>query len=161
MPEIHKTPLPGIGIRHEFDTDDGSRLGVITHHSGTKEILVYDRDDPDQCRNILRLAAQDAQALAEILGGSQVTEQLSNLQQTVEGLTIDWFQIKDADSAAGKTIGSMEMRSRIGVTIVAVIHEEEATAVPQAEFVLSVGDTVVVIGKPDGIKKAIEILRNG
>ncbi len=161
MPEIHKTPLPGIGIRHEFETDDGSRLGVITHHSGTKEILVYDRDDPDQCHNVLRLAAQDAQALAEILGGSQVTEQLSNLQQTVEGLTIDWFQIKDSDSAAGKPIGSMEMRSRIGVTIVAVIHKEEATAVPQAEFVLSVDDTVVVIGKPDGIKKAIEILQNG
>ncbi len=161
MPDIHKTPLPGVGIRHEFTADDGTRVGVITHHSGTKEILVYDQDDPDQCRNILRLAAQDAQALAEILGGSQVTEQLSNLQQSIEGITIDWFQIKDSNSAVGKTIGRMELRSRIGVTIVAVIHEEEATAVPQADFELSVGDTVVVIGKSDGIEKAIKILQNG
>lgn len=34
--EVHRTPLPGIGLRHEFVTERGRRVGVISHRSGRR-----------------------------------------------------------------------------------------------------------------------------
>ena len=52
MAEIRETQLPGVGVRHEFTTDSGQALGVISHRGGRKEILIYDRDDPDACSGV-------------------------------------------------------------------------------------------------------------
>ncbi len=161
VPEIHETMLPGIGIRYEFVTSSGIRIGVISHHSGDKELLVYDEDDPDSCTEVMRIDANDARALAEVLGGSQVVEKLTNLQQKVEGLTIDWLQIKESSAVVGRSIGSLELRSKVGVTIVALIHNGESTAVPLPSVELHAGDTAVMVGKPDAIRNALKILQNG
>ena len=31
MGEVQETQLPGVGVRHEFDTHRGDRVGVIVH----------------------------------------------------------------------------------------------------------------------------------
>ena len=48
---IQETTLPGVGVRHEFTTDNGDRIGVITHHAGNRDVLVYDKMDPDIARS--------------------------------------------------------------------------------------------------------------
>jgi TrkA domain protein len=68
--------VPGVGVRHDFTTSDGTRVGMLTHDSGERELLVYDERDPDECRTSLRLSEDDARALADLLGGSQVIEHL-------------------------------------------------------------------------------------
>ena len=52
MADVRETKLPGVGVRHEFTTDDGTDLGVLVHHDGRREILVYDSDDPDACSSL-------------------------------------------------------------------------------------------------------------
>ena len=47
MAEIDETELPGIGVRREFTTRGGMRLGVIATRTGSRDLLLYDRDDPD------------------------------------------------------------------------------------------------------------------
>ena len=49
MADVRETKLPGVGVRHEFTTADGTDIGVLVHHDGRREILVYDSDDPDAC----------------------------------------------------------------------------------------------------------------
>ncbi len=46
MTEIEETPLPGVGVRHEFTTANGERLAVLTHRNGRREIAIYDRVTP-------------------------------------------------------------------------------------------------------------------
>ena len=70
MAEIAETMLPGVGVRHEFTTSGGERVAVLTHRNGRREIAVYGRADPDACRTVLHLDADDARSLAEVLGGS-------------------------------------------------------------------------------------------
>lgn len=68
MREFTETPLPGVGVRHEFTSGAGRRVAVVSHRSGRRELALYRRDDPDACRTILELDADDAATLAQILG---------------------------------------------------------------------------------------------
>jgi K+/H+ antiporter YhaU regulatory subunit KhtT len=34
MAKVKETTLPGVGVRHEFVTHGGDRMGTITHRSG-------------------------------------------------------------------------------------------------------------------------------
>lgn len=162
MPRIEETQLPGVGLRHDFTTRSGDRVGVITHRTGRRELLIYDRSDPDSCRDVVRLDEDEGHVLAEALGGSQVAESLGTmLQQSVEGLTIDWLSVGSSWECAGHTVAETELRARTGVTIVAVVRDGETVASPGPDFLIEAGDTLVVVGTPDGINAAALCLDSG
>ncbi|WP_370326651.1 cation:proton antiporter regulatory subunit [Euzebya sp.] len=161
MVDFHETRLPGVGVRHDFVTGDGRRVGVITHHNGRKDLLVYSDDDPDACSEVVSLDTDESVGLTELLGGSKVHATLQDLQQQVEGLTIDWLHVADAWWTAGRTITDTQLRRRTGVSIVALIHQGATLPSPEPDQPLAADDTLVVVGTPEGITAAIELLRHG
>ncbi len=68
MGEIHEVKLPGVGVRYEFETSEGRRIGVVSHRTGLREIYVSRKDDPDEFNRALGLSPEDARTLAELLG---------------------------------------------------------------------------------------------
>lgn len=160
MAEVTETKLPGLGIRYEFVTSRGSRLGVVHHRTGRKELLIYDPEDPETCRDVVALDEDDGHTLAELLGGSRVAEELDRLQ-AVEGLAIDWLPIPEGTPYAGRTLGDTEARSRTGVSVVAVIRGEQAVPAPGPDFGLRAGDTLLVVGTARGIEELAVLLRTG
>jgi len=86
MAVVTEIPLPGIGVRYEFVTLDGDRMAVVHHRSGVRELVLFERDDPDTSHDLVRLGTEDSRTLAELLGVSQVAKELSELEQHVEGL---------------------------------------------------------------------------
>lgn len=160
MTEVNETRLPGLGIRYDFVTGRGNRLGVLHHRTGRRELLVYDPKDPDACRDVIALNEDDSHTLAELLGGSRISEQVDHLQR-VEGLAIDWLGIGEGSPYAGKTIGDTQARTRTGVSVVAVLRGEEAFPAPGPEFGLRAGDTMLVVGTPRGIEDLAVLLHSG
>lgn len=161
MAEIEEFKLPGVGIRYELTTQDGKRLAVVCHRSGRREFFVGDPKDPDAFREVADLAEDESRALAELLGGTRVTEHLTSLRQTVEGLAIDWLPVKRGSPHDGGTIGDTRMRTRTGVSIVAVLRGEEPFPAPGPDFEILGEDTLVVVGTSKGIEGAVEILHAG
>ena len=47
MSDVNETPLPGLGVRYDFVTSAGNRIGVVHHRTGRRDLLVYERGDPD------------------------------------------------------------------------------------------------------------------
>jgi TrkA domain protein len=160
MAEISETKLPGLGIRYEFTTRRGSRLGVVHHRTGRRELLIYEPEDPDTCRDVVALDEDDSRTLAELLGGSRVEEALDRLQ-AVEGLAIDWLPVDESGPFAGKTIGDTQARTRTGVSVVAIIRGEGAIPAPGPDHPLQSGDTLLVVGTPRGIEELAVLLRTG
>ena len=158
MAEVDETRLPGLGIRYDFQTARGSRLGVVHHRTGRRELLIYDQEDPDTCRDVIALDEDDSRTLAELLGASRVAEQIDHIQQ-VEGLAIDWLPIPTGTAYAGKTIGDTRARTRTGTSIVAVLRDGRAHPAPGPEFRLEPDDTLLVVGTPRGIEQLAVILR--
>lgn len=158
MPEIREIRLPGVGLRHEFTTRDGERIGVVSHRTGRRDLIVYAASDPDAGRETISLTAEESTALAELLGGTRVTEHLGDLRHQVEGLAIDWVPVPPGSPFAGRTIVSAGVRSVTGVSIVAVLRQGTAFPAPRPDFTLQAGDTAVVVGTTQGIEALVELL---
>jgi TrkA domain protein len=156
--DIQETALPGVGLRHEFTTGAGRQLGVVTHLTGRRDLLVFDPEDPDTCQDVIKLSDEESDALAELLGASRIVGRLGRLQQQVEGLAIDWLPVRPGSPFAGRTIGDTRARTRTGVSIVAVLREHTAVPAPGPEFRFGPGDTAVVVGTPAGVRALAGIL---
>ncbi len=158
MAEVTETPLPGVGVRHEFTTSRGERVAVLSHRGGWRDILVYNRDDPDASATVLHLDAGDAQVLAELLGAVHIAEALVAVQR-IQGLGLDWFTIAEGSRAAGKTIGEGRYRTHTGASIVAVVRGDSTVPAPGPEFVLEAGDVAVAVGTTEGLARLRELLQ--
>lgn len=161
MADVQETHLPGIGVRFDFPTSKGTRVGVLVHKSGRRELLVYRQEDPDECAFSLELETDEARTLAEMLGASQIIEQLDNLRQDIEGLSIDWITIDERAEWANRTLGDAEVHTRTGVSIVALITATDSIAAPGAGELLRPGTKVVAVGSDEGIQKLAAYLRMG
>lgn len=161
MPRIEETKLPGLGIRYDFETESGQRVGVIHHRTGKRELFVCPADDPDLPSLSLHLSEDEAHSLVDTLGGSQVVESLAHLQQQIEGLAMDWLTVESESKYADKTIGDARIRTRTGVSVVAVVRGDDPYPAPGPDFHVESGDTLVVVGTPHGIELVADILANG
>ena len=156
--DVNETPLPGVGLRYDFTTRSGREIGVVSHRAGRRDLVIYDRKDPDTCQEVVQLSGEEAETLAEILGIARITGRLAELQQRIEGLAIDWLEIPAGSAYAGRPLGDTQARSRTGTSIVAVLRGEEAIPAPGPETPLRAGDTVVVVGTPHGIAALTDLL---
>jgi len=159
MADVSETVLPGVGVRHEFTTAEGERMGVLVHRNGRREVLVYGRDDPDACSTTVSLSADDARTMAELLGVSQVSEAVSAVQQQIEGLGIEWLEVEPGSSAVGTTIGAGMFRTRTGASIVAVMRGQTTIPAPGPELAFEDGDVVVAVGTTAGLAELRSLLR--
>jgi TrkA domain protein len=162
MVDVRRVKLPGVGVLHTFITDDGGKVGVIAHRSGHSDLITFsdDEDGSDVTKVSLRLSEDEAHTLAELLGGTQITESLTALDQ-IPGLSIDWFTVDYEDYIAGQQLGRPGDRGIVGLTVVAVVRGESANPAPSADFKVFPGDTLVVAGSPEKVAKAFTFLRSG
>lgn len=158
MADIQETHLPGVGIRHDFETSEGRRLGVITHRTGRRDLLLYSEEDPDACGNTVHLSEDEAHVLADVLGGSRVARSVGDTLQSVDGIVIDWLLVTSAWECAGRPLRDMNLRERTGVTVVAVVRDGETIPAPGPDFEVHADDTVVVVGTVQGVASAFEML---
>ena len=158
MADITETQLPGVGVRHDFTTAEGDRVGVLTHRNGRRELLLYDRDDPDQCVTVIHLSTGDTRTLAELLGASQVSEAVAAVQQRVEGLAIDWIAVPARSRFVGSTIADGRFRTRTGASVIAVLRGATTIPAPEPDFVFDAGDVVVGVGTSEGLNELRALL---
>jgi len=158
MPEVSETPLPGVGVRHEFTTVDGERVAVLTHRTGRREIAVYDRRDPDACTTVLHLSHDDTRTLAELLGASPVSEAVAAVQQRLEGLAIDWVAVPAGSRFVGSTIAEGAFRTSTGASIVAVVRGKVTMPAPGPDHTFEGGDVAVAVGTPEGLAELRALL---
>ena len=156
--EIFETTLPGVGVRYEFETEQGRRVGVLIHRDGQREVLVYREDDPDSCSEIVSLSNAESASLVELLGGMKITERLSELRHEVQGLSIEWVSVGPGSPLAGRTIGDGRIRTLSGASVAAVLRGGTSFPGPGPEFTLFAGDTVLVIGGVEGVARARTII---
>lgn len=162
MVDVRRVKLPGVGVLHTFVTDDGGKVGVITHRSGHSDLITFAEaeDGSDASKVSLRLDEDEAHTLAELLGGTRITESLSKLD-AIPGLSIDWFTVDYEDHIAGKKLGNLASRGVVGLTVVAVVRGESANPAPADDFTVFPGDTLVVAGSPEKVAKAFMFYRTG
>lgn len=160
MPHIDETPLPGVGLRQDFGCRSGARIGVITRTSGRRELIVYDQADPDAVRASVDLSPDESDALGELLASGTASHKVEHLGAgIIPGLAIDWIVIPP--DRPPKSIDDLQVRSRTGASVVAVVRSGNPIPAPGPEAVIQPGDTVVLVGTPEGIEAATRLFESG
>ncbi|AIG75758.1 potassium transporter TrkA [Amycolatopsis sp. MJM2582] len=158
---VEVTPLPGIGVRKDFATRNGRRVGVVTHRDGHVELIVSKTDDPDACLASLPLTTDEAGALANLLGAPQLVAQLTEEHRDLPGINTKQLPIKSSSPFDGRTLGDTAMRTRTSVSVVAVMRAGQVHPSPNPDFNLTAGDVLVAVGTSEGLEAAVKILKYG
>lgn len=159
--DVERTALPGIGLRHVFTTRRGRQLGVVSHHTGRRDLVVYDKEDPDSCVVSVALTGDEGNVLAELLGTDRIVERLAELHEQVEGLVTQQIPIAEGSPYERATLGDTQARTRTGASIVAVVRGGSVIASPRPDFGFAAGDIVVVVGTSEGTAQVADILARG
>jgi TrkA domain protein len=159
--DVEETALPGIGLRYDLMTRAGQRVSVVSHRGGKRELVVYDVDDPDACRDVLVLTAAESDTLAELLGAARIIERLADLHRELEGLVSVQIQLAAGSRFDGRTLGDTQARTRTGASVVAVVRDRQVIASPRPDFEFAGGDVVVVVGTADGTAAVDRLLTGG
>lgn len=159
--EFERWELPGIGLQHVMTTARGRRIGVISHRSGRRDLVLFAADDPDTTVETVVLTVEEADAVAELLAASKIVERLADLERQVEGLRTQRFVIAPGSPYDGRTLGDTRARTRTSASIVAVVRDREVHASPTPDFQFHAGDVVVVVGTGEGTAAVAAILAEG
>ena len=156
--DVIEVLLPGVGLRYEFTTASGTRLGVIARRDGSFELVRYSVEDPDTSIPLVSLTRQEAGAVADIFGAPRISERFADLTREIPGLGAATIQVPHSSRFDGQTLGDTKARTQTGASIVAIVRGEKVIASPTPTDVLFGGDSLVVVGTDAGIEGVRELV---
>jgi monovalent cation:H+ antiporter-2, CPA2 family len=77
----------------------------------------------------------------------------------LDGASTETVTLDDTSPVIGKNLGELDVRGRSGATVIAVIRNGETKISPGANYKLDSGDTVVLLGSPKKIARAVAIIQ--
>lgn len=161
MIEVRETRLPGVGTKFTMNTHRDESICAVVHTDGVRELYHFtDEDDEDPYRVVLN--DEEARQLGAILGGVIYRPQLvQDLELALKDLVIEWIELPAGSPLVGKTVMTCRIRRDTGSTIVAILRDEGAMAMPHPEETLRAGDVLVVIGRPDAFPVIRRLVTEG
>jgi TrkA domain protein len=160
--DLTETRLPGIGVKYAFRLDNGSRLAVILHSDGPRELYWYRRGEYDDPAAVIRLDDDEARQLGAVLGGAYERPRIvEELEMALGNLLIEWIEVPDSSPLIGRTLAECGFRQRTGITVIAILREPEAVSGVQPDDVVERGDTLVTVGKAGDYKRFRQLLASG
>ena len=160
--ELKETRLPGVGVKWTMTPASGSRVTVIQHNDGEREVYVHRRARDEEPAVVLELHDDEARQLGALLGGAYERPKIvEELEMALGEFQIEWIKVPNGSWANGRTLAELAFRKRTSVTVIAILRESESIAGAQPEDVLLDGDTVVVVGKAGSFGAVRKLLADG
>ena len=157
--DVAEVLLPGVGVRYELTTEAGHRIGLVVRRGGDVDVVGYG-PDPDVAVPMFHLTAEEAETVAELLGGPRVAERLADLTREIPGLEAGQVLVGASSPYVDRPLVDTRARTVTGASVVAVVRGEEVLASPGPGETLRAGDVLVVIGTREGIT-AVERIVGG
>jgi TrkA domain protein len=159
--DVKEVLLPSIGVRYEFTSNHGERVGIVARRGGHFDVVLYDREDPDEARPVLRLTNDEADAVAQILGAPRIAERFTELTKEIPGLEAGQVHILPGSIFEDRPLGDTQARTRTGASIVAIVRNDEVLASPAPSEILRAADVLIVVGTDAGISGVQQIVQKG
>ncbi len=159
---VKEGELPGIGKKYTIKTEKGELLVVVIHYTGKREIYYFEEDEEEPTA-VIELTDEEARTLGTILVGAlfQPTSDEEKIGFLMKHLVFEWVKVPKNSFLANKTIKELDIRKKWGVIVVAVIRDENVIVSPSPLFKIEGGDTLVVVGNLENVKKFVRAVEEG
>ena len=152
---VRETQIPGVGERFTVTFETGE-LVVLVRNEGDRE--VFWRSAPGEDADpLFETSEREARTLAEVFDGTYFEAVSDDVEDVLEDATIEWVEVDRRSSVVDRTIGEVGIRSKTGVTVLAVQRGARTVPNPGSEFGIEAGDVLVVVG-PEAAHEALEAL---
>ena len=143
---IYETEVPGVGHKFELELDGDSRLVVIIHHDGNRDVYLRPSADADS-EQLFSLSGRQARQLGSILEGSYFQPvELDEVEVPLGEAFIEWHEVESEAPVVGDTLGNANFRKRTGASVMAIQRGEETIPNPGPETTVRAGDVLVTLG---------------
>lgn len=156
---IYESDLPGVGKKFEVELEDDSRLVIVTHNTGKREVYLKPDADADGDK-LFEVSDRLARKIGTILEGAYFQPVQAEAVETMlsDETYLEWYTVTVSAEIAGQSLAEADIRDRTGVSIVAIQRGDELISPPTPETVLEIDDTVVVIGDREDCTRFEELL---
>lgn len=151
---LRSVNLPGVGTKYEFTTEKGDTVALFFTKTGT--IQMYTLQGGCHTPSAAEMTPMEARRLGNILTGAIIEAESESVEvafSAIADLRITIHTYVIPGDLAGKTIEDLQIRTKTGVTVIAVSRDEKNIINPPPSFVFKAGDGLVVIGETDQLKK--------
>ncbi|MCY7782557.1 MULTISPECIES: cation:proton antiporter regulatory subunit [unclassified Bacillus (in: firmicutes)] len=154
---VRESELPGIGQKVEMITRNHDKISIIIHHDGRRELYYFDENDHEECVASVQFDDAEARQISAILGGmAYKPKALESVEAALDDLIIEWFKTETGAPAIHHTIGDLDAGKEYQVTVIAIIKKNQKKQLnPGSETVIDEGDTLVISGERNGLKRLI------
>src|ERR687884_337619 len=124
--DVEETRLPGIGSKFTLRLHAGSRLAVILHNDGKRELYYFRHAGDEEPQAVITLDDDEARRLGAVVGGAYERPKIvEDLEMALGELHIEWIRVPEDSPWIGKTLAEAEFRAKAGVTVIAILREPE------------------------------------
>ncbi len=158
--DITEQDLPGIGRSYTVAGTDGSRVLVVLHHSGRRDLYVLATDQDDDPLATVTFSDDQARRLGSILSGAYFKPlAVAQVEAVIGGLLIDWATVRSDSPGLEHSIEALEIRHRTRMTVAAIVRADGSSIVaPEPREVLRLGDQLVVVGRPEDLPAFLQLV---
>ena len=159
---IYESDLPGVGKKFEVELEDDSRLVIVTHNTGKREVYLKPNADTDG-EKLFEASDRLARKIGTILEGAYFQPVEAEAVETMlsDETFLEWYTVTESADIAGQSLAEANIRGQTGVSIVAIQRGDELISPPTPETALKAGDTVVVIGDREDCTRFEALLGDG
>lgn len=143
---IYESDLPGVGKKFEIELGGDSRLIVVIHNTGKRE--VFRRDGEDDSMKLFELSDQMSRRVGSILEGAHFQPIATDTTETMldENSLLEWIKVVEDSELVGQTLEELDFRNTTGASVVAIQRDETTESNPGPGTVIESEDTLIILG---------------
>ncbi|MDI6760963.1 MAG: TrkA C-terminal domain-containing protein [Candidatus Brocadiaceae bacterium] len=158
MLEVKEADLPAIGKKFTIETEAEETIVIIMRLTGEREVYRFlkDKEEPESVTN---LTEEEARTIGNILAGAYFEPVHEKAVELVtKQLSMEWIKVEEDSPLANKTIGEVGIRKKTGVSVVSILRDTKYIPNPLPNETMHVGDTLVVLGSSEQMKKFLSFI---
>lgn len=156
---VYEDDLPGVGKKFEVELDDETRLVIVIHNTGKRELFLRESADAD-AEKLFGLSDRLARQVGTIMEGAYFQPIRTGSIETVlsEDTLIEWAKVAPGSPLVGKTLTETNLRQDLGISVVAIQRGEETIENPGADTDIRAEDTLVVLGSREACRRLDDVV---
>ena len=109
--ELKETRLPGVGVKWTMTPAGGSRVTIIQHNDGDREVYVHRRARDEEPAVVLELHDDEARQLGALLGGAYERPKIvEELEMALGEFQIEWIRVPSGELGQRADAGRLRVQ---------------------------------------------------
>ena len=140
-----------------LNTDTDTIFATLVARTLAPDAIIIVRANAPICGKIYRAGADYVASLSIVVGQMiaklAISKQKEDVVMLYEGIAIEKYHVKKGSSFAGKTLEELDLRSKVGCTVIAIEKDEKTIIDLHGSTVIEADSILAIVGDRDQIRK--------